>query len=363
MNSVKRIGLIAVLVLGTVLAIAQRKPITFPEKTAGDNDFIPTQTGVGDYKITFPEARKYFLPNINPIAVSTAPDSTGNTNNRGQFVKNSANLYYIDGNGRATKFNSSVDLSAVSYTATTAFTGSVLTGQNPNTTTLKGLLDYVFYPTQPPTSALTTTILSSTGANQQFELMTAGAALSVTLNYSAGRNGATEMLASTVVGGVTITPNPSPAAGGFVSGTRAVTLARNTNDTYNNVVTTTDGKTSTSTSTITWLGKRYYGFLTLATANTPTDGELTGAVSQSLISTLGTVNYISGASAGTYMVIAYPASFTNLSSITINGFPSIDAFTLVTRSVTNASGYSQSYKIYTSNNVFSTASVQTVIFN
>ncbi|PHN00601.1 hypothetical protein, partial [Flavilitoribacter nigricans] len=82
---------------------AQRKPITFPEKTtAGDNDAIYSQEDGADKKIKFATARKYFVPVINPIPIASAPPATGNTLNLGNFVQvGDSLLYYIDGTGRA----------------------------------------------------------------------------------------------------------------------------------------------------------------------------------------------------------------------------------------------------------------------
>ena len=63
-----------------------------------------------------------------------------------------------------------------------------------------------------------------------------------------------------------------------------------------------------------------------------------------------------------YIFYAYPASLGALSSISVEGFGSLDAFTLTTRNVTNASGHSQSYNIYISNNNFA-SSVNNIIIN
>jgi hypothetical protein len=63
-----------------------------------------------------------------------------------------------------------------------------------------------------------------------------------------------------------------------------------------------------------------------------------------------------------YIFYAYPASLGALSSVSIDGFGSLDAFTLTTRDVTNASGYTQSYNIYISNNRF-TVDVNNIIIN
>ncbi len=85
-------------------AAAQRKPVTFPEKTtAGDNDAIYSQEDGADKKIKFSTARKYFLPLVNVIERDTAPPATGNTTLLGQFltVTGSEDVYYVDGAGRS----------------------------------------------------------------------------------------------------------------------------------------------------------------------------------------------------------------------------------------------------------------------
>lgn len=254
---------------------------------------------------------------------------------------------------------------STSYNGNRTITGQLLTGQNMGTTTsIEAFLNAVFFPSQSPTALLTTTIAGVTAQNQVLELRAAGADIDVVLNWTAGRQATTQTLASTVVAGTTITPNPNPGVSSIVTGTRNITLAPNITTSYNNVVTTTDGKTATSTANITWLGKRYYGFTQVATPNQPNDAELLGSTPISyFITSNNTVNYNVQPTAGRYMVIATPASFGNLSSLTINGFPSLNAFTKVTRNVTNASGFTQSYNIYTSNQPFNTTAVQFINFN
>ena len=66
--------------------------------------------------------------------------------------------------------------------------------------------------------------------------------------------------------------------------------------------------------------------------------------------------------ANQYIFYAYPASLGVLSSISVGGFDSFETFTLTTRDVVNASGHSQSYNIYISNNRFS-VDVNNIIIN
>ena len=67
-----------------------------------------------------------------------------------------------------------------------------------------------------------------------------------------------------------------------------------------------------------------------------------------------------------YIFYAYPATFPAslgaLSSISIEGFGSLEAFTLTTQNLTNASGHTQSYYIYISNNTFS-SDINNIIIN
>jgi hypothetical protein len=85
------------------LALAQRKPRDFPEKTtAADNDAIYTQEHGADGKIKFATAKRYFAPNYVTTPIGYVPTPTGNASNRTEMVKDSlGNVWYIDGAGDA----------------------------------------------------------------------------------------------------------------------------------------------------------------------------------------------------------------------------------------------------------------------
>jgi len=51
-----------------------------------------------------------------------------------------------------------------------------------------------------------------------------------------------------------------------------------------------------------------------------------------------------------YIFYAYPASYGDLENISVGGFDSFNAFNKITRNVTNASGYTESYNIYIAKN-------------
>ena len=63
-----------------------------------------------------------------------------------------------------------------------------------------------------------------------------------------------------------------------------------------------------------------------------------------------------------YIFYAYPASFGDLSTISVGGFDSFNAFNKITRNVTNASGYIESYNIYIAKNP-SSETISSIIIN
>ena len=63
-----------------------------------------------------------------------------------------------------------------------------------------------------------------------------------------------------------------------------------------------------------------------------------------------------------YIFYAYPASFGDLSTISVGGFDSFNAFNKITRNVTNASGYTESYNIYIAKNP-SSETISSIIIN
>lgn len=209
-------------------------------------------------------------------------------------------------------------------------------GFNPGTNiTADEFIKKAFYDSQNPTASLS--------GGQQIELMAAGAVLPFTLSWSAGRNSATAPIQSVVVAGVSKTFTP-PNAGASISGTQAVSVTRNSNTTYSIVVTTTDGKTTTASTSFPFSPKRYVGW---ATSATPTDAEIIAAVGgSSEFASNKSKSWILPAPGGTkYAFYAYPESFGALTQFDINKVTSIGAITQTHRAFTNASGYTQNYII------------------
>jgi len=114
-----------------------------------------------------------------------------------------------------------------------------------------------------------------------------------------------------------------------------------------------------SSLTISPYANKYFG----TSASNSVDDATLRAGTNEVASGKAKSNFTIPISSGTkYIFYAYPASLGALSSISVEGFGSLDAFTLTTRNVTNASGYTQSYNIYISNNNFA-SSVNNVIIN
>lgn len=106
----------------------------------------------------------------------------------------------------------------------------------------------------------------------------------------------------------------------------------------------TDGSTADNGNTsITFYFSRYWGTSANASA---TDGDIL-ALSSELSTTRVQSRTITAANA--YVYFAYPAAW-GLASFTVNGLLNT-AWTLVTRTFVNASGYSASYNIYRSDNL------------
>jgi hypothetical protein len=112
------------------------------------------------------------------------------------------------------------------------------------------------------------------------------------------------------------------------------------------------GTISSAGITLSVKSKRFWG--TSSTTN-PTDLEIQNAMNEFTTSREKSTFSISVSSGTKYLFYAYPAGYSNLSSLSVGGFESLAAFTPITRTFVNARGYSSSYIIYVSNNNFSSS--------
>ena len=117
------------------------------------------------------------------------------------------------------------------------------------------------------------------------------------------------------------------------------------------------GSASSSSLTISPFANKYWG---TSSSNSITDANLRAGTNEN--SGKAKSSFTVPISGTQYIFYAYPASLGVLSSISIEGFGSLEAFTLTTRNVVNASGYTQSYNIYISNNSFA-SNINNIIIN
>jgi len=130
---------------------------------------------------------------------------------------------------------------------------------------------------------------------------------------------------------------------------------------YPNTITASSTSTSLSFSTY---SKRYWGGVSVPfnsttiydiTALSPSPNADNSGGSKGITATIA----ISGTQ---YAYYAYPATNADLTSIMYNNFQSIDTFTKTIVQIKNAQGYTQNYKVYTSNDPIS-ATLTSVTFN
>lgn len=211
-------------------------------------------------------------------------------------------------------------------------------GENaPSNVSPDSMFNWLYYQSQEPLATL------SGGTTLE---LTAASTVSQTLNWSASRQEATTPLSTIVVAGVSQTFS-NPSAPGTVSGTQVVNVPANITITYTNTVTTTDGKLAVVTTTFNSLGKKYYGLIS------DTTGIATGSQDASILGLANSfansknLNVNTGSITGTkFWVYVYPANLGGASTLSFNGLPALESMNTVTRSFTNAQGYTQNYIYY-----------------
>jgi hypothetical protein len=244
------------------------------------------------------------------------------------------------GGGGSSSFNGEREITRTPYE-----------GINLHTTTLASTLEAFLYPSQTPTSGLTITYSATTSSAIQLERMGSGANLSLTLNWSGGRQASTETLSTINVNG-TNQSFSQPSAGASVTGTKSESIVRNTNSSFTNTVTTSDGKTSSSTATITFYDNRFWGFVS---SSTPTDATIRALSSEFITSRTRSATTSLSPSGSQYFTIGFPESWdaSNVSEIWVGGLNQTGAFTRTVRNFVNASGATVSYIFYISNSTTS----------
>ncbi|WEK18235.1 MAG: hypothetical protein P0Y49_15700 [Candidatus Pedobacter colombiensis] len=219
-------------------------------------------------------------------------------------------------------------------------TGDYYKNVNPGTDDLAKWIEAVFYPSVGPSASLTAT------PNGVKEMGPAGST-TVSLAWTATRAAATEEITEIIVNGTNVFTG-SPAAGASVNGTQSASATNNVKTTFTMSVKTSDNKTASSSASLEFQWKRYWGFASGGEDGVPfapTDAQIL-ALSGSELATSAVVSNKSAAPSGRQkLVIAYPASWGG-SKIIVGVNDSTGAFEKTTRSFTNAAGGTTSYVIY-----------------
>lgn len=218
-------------------------------------------------------------------------------------------------------------------------------GDNPGSNISVGdFITNTFYKSQLPTATLTG------GVNLEFR---SAQTMNYTLNWSAGRQRATVLIASVFVNGISQSFS-QPDTSSSISGTQAVSFPVNTSITYSNVVTTTDSKTATASTTFSFLPQRYFGWINVSdTAGIGTfgynDSKIT-ALSQELSSS-NVKSWNTGNPTGTQIyVYAYYYTAGALNNFYFNNFQTLASMNYAQRNFTNALGFVGQWIIYWNKN-------------
>ena len=239
----------------------------------------------------------------------------------------------------------------ITFNGNRPITADYFTGQNPGTDDLAKWVETVFYPSQGPVADLTVSYNGNTSKSILLEHTGNNAPIPLQLNWTAGRKNASENIASVVVAQKPQTFS-NPAQGAAVVGAQLIDHPANTDVTYQNIVTTTDGKTATASVTVGFAWKVYWGFLDgtpNGTAFIPTNDAILG-LPQELSSTKN-LNKSIVPTGSQRIVIAFPEYYEAGSShIMISQMDQSGAFDRIVMPVTNALGAKISYVIYISKN-------------
>lgn len=306
---------------------------------------------IGSYSVAGPSSSVTFTEEFSTIdeLLIQLPDNTSNKINA-QDIRDSVFTLW-------NRISNVAVIASQSASASVYFTsdipvpvsiGGISAGTTFSNATMNDMWNALLYPYIAPGISL------SGGNTREF-----GSTNVVTLNWTVIKN--TNPITSIIIDGIPISGSPFNTN---QSGSQGALSTQNVNTTF--FMSCSDGKSTPSTSTtVSWLNKRYWGkttsfgpltlssqILTLSGAGVGTGNILASSLSSSY-------NGINGA--GEYLVFAWPTSFGN-PSFTVNGLPNT-AFTKVNSAFafTNVWGYVENYDVWMSNTVQNSAISQFVI--
>jgi hypothetical protein len=270
----------------------------------------------------------------------------------GVFTELRAQEYDYILNARTGKFDavrskkalsSSLDLK---FNGNRAVTRSGLPAINTGDSMLLAWINNYFFPSTNPITGLTV----SGGLSREF--MSSGSALAVDLSWNLTRPIACTSISSITVNGVSVPPDPINEGQTQSGSLTNQTLNRNINTVYTITAVSQDGKSGTTSQTVTWYWRRYWGsFISPVSPTDPafsiSDAQIL-ALTENELSTTRVKTYNNINAAGNYLVFAWPSTWGEPTFV-INGLINT-AFTKVrSNAFTNAAGGVTNYDVWVSN--------------
>ena len=358
-----------------ILDVAASK-ITGTVGVANGGTGVTTLTGIVKANGTSPftaatAGTDYLAPNGSAANLTSFPTLNQNTTGNAATATKLAAAKNING----IAFDGSADIivpAKFTNNVTINLSGSKSLGKYPNGATIPAagktldefLLDLVTESIPPTYNEPSVTI--SDDKNASYEIGTNIGTVTLSSSFTQNNAGAatgTTYFKDDVSLGAGVSTNNHGVLSTSISYSVTVTYGAGTTVKNNNLGTPDatgqiPAGSKSSSLTISTFANKYWGS---STSNSIDDATLIAGTNENSGKAKSTFTVpITGGSK--YIFYAYPASLGALSSISVEGFGSLDAFTLTTRNVTNASGHSQSYNIYISNNNFA-SSVNNIIIN
>lgn len=243
--------------------------------------------------------------------------------------------------GGTSSFNGSAsNVFYTNLTPTTSPLGGIASGSTFSNVSVQYMFDTLLYPYTAPTLSLSTSV----------SILEYGNTTTISLPYSVtkGKNTISSISILTPAGSSPITPILTPTTSGTLG---SVTPTLNTTTTF--TMSVNDGTVHTTSASVTWQSRRYWGVF--PTFTLPTSGQITGLTgagvgSGSELSTTRTQTRLNMNGSGNYLIFSWPSTFGS-PSFTINGLSS-NAWTLIgTQSVTNTYSYTILYDVWLSNTI------------
>ncbi|GAC1588340.1 MAG: hypothetical protein NVS3B19_07860 [Ginsengibacter sp.] len=177
---------------------------------------------------------------------------------------------------------------------------------------------------------------------------------SVKLDWTATKQATTDIITSVDIDGASQTFT-DPAQGASATGSSTITATNNTNKSFVLTVKTKDAKSSSSTASIAFQWKRYWGFMDTKTANgvafTPSNADILALPNNEFGSSKGVTKSVGAPPIQQKLIIAFPLAWDIGTQIFVGGLDNTSAFDRkVLTNFVNGSNGKIDYVAYVLNN-------------